>query len=63
MGVLRRDRVRCLMREYDQLTGSDTVSGTHTYPNPARQAPAGRGATASTRTSRKPSLPGYASMQ
>jgi hypothetical protein len=29
MGVLRRDRVRCLIREYDQLTCSDTVSGAH----------------------------------
>jgi hypothetical protein len=29
MRVLRRDRVRCLIREYDQLTCSDTVSGAH----------------------------------
>ena len=29
MGVLRQDRVRYLIREYDQLTGSDTVPGTH----------------------------------
>jgi hypothetical protein len=26
MGVLRRDTVRCLIREYDQLTCDDTVS-------------------------------------
>lgn len=40
MGVLRRDRVRCLIREYDQLTCSDTVSGTHTS---TEEFPLGRG--------------------
>jgi len=39
MGVVRRDWVRCLIREYDQLTCSDTVSGTHTAMPAGRSGP------------------------